>query len=277
MLNRMTEEELRAQLEAKIRDHLASTFELMRERRAEREVLSEEEWWSLVKGSEFHHSMAERLEEMKEQMLAGRHERIAAERACEAEESMIQMKVSEIFPVLFELRRESGETGSITDDEYHQASVGGSLSQIERGGKKMEGSLDQIQDPRKKAIVQKLSEMAKSDLPHLKRLQDPGVTEEDLTAFSDRSVGNLGELMELITAPMRRTPDPSELAESMETQTLFRPVGQAELDLIESSGWKEFPPRLPIQPIFYPVLELDRKSTRLNSSHTDISRMPSSA
>lgn len=38
------------------------------------------------------------------------------------------------------------------------------------------------------------------------------------------------------------------------TRTIFRPVGRAELALIEASGWREFPPRLPIQPIFYPVL-----------------------
>jgi len=36
--------------------------------------------------------------------------------------------------------------------------------------------------------------------------------------------------------------------------TLFRPVGQAELDLIRASGFTAFPPRLPGQPIFYPVL-----------------------
>lgn len=35
--------------------------------------------------------------------------------------------------------------------------------------------------------------------------------------------------------------------------TLFRPVGTEELQLIEKSGWREFPPRLPDQPIFYPV------------------------
>jgi len=39
-----------------------------------------------------------------------------------------------------------------------------------------------------------------------------------------------------------------------ETTTLYRPVGQQELDLIRSSGHREFPPRLPHQPIFYPVL-----------------------
>ena len=36
--------------------------------------------------------------------------------------------------------------------------------------------------------------------------------------------------------------------------TLYRPVGTKELRLIEKSGWREFPPRLPEQPIFYPVL-----------------------
>lgn len=35
---------------------------------------------------------------------------------------------------------------------------------------------------------------------------------------------------------------------------LYRPVGTAELRLIEESGWREYPPRLRSQPIFYPVL-----------------------
>lgn len=35
--------------------------------------------------------------------------------------------------------------------------------------------------------------------------------------------------------------------------TLFRPVNQAELDLVKDLEWKAFPPRLPGQPIFYPV------------------------
>ncbi|MBR6850018.1 MAG: hypothetical protein IKM88_07280 [Lachnospiraceae bacterium] len=35
---------------------------------------------------------------------------------------------------------------------------------------------------------------------------------------------------------------------------LYRPVGTKELELIERSGYRAFPPRLPDQPIFYPVL-----------------------
>lgn len=40
----------------------------------------------------------------------------------------------------------------------------------------------------------------------------------------------------------------------IETVTLYRPVGKKELALIEQSGFTAFPPRLPEQPIFYPVL-----------------------
>ncbi len=36
--------------------------------------------------------------------------------------------------------------------------------------------------------------------------------------------------------------------------TLYRPVEQKGLDLIEESGWRRFPPRLSWRPIFYPVL-----------------------
>ncbi len=42
-----------------------------------------------------------------------------------------------------------------------------------------------------------------------------------------------------------------------ETVTLYRPVGQAELNLIAETGHRAFPPRLPDQPIFYPVCNED--------------------
>ena len=41
------------------------------------------------------------------------------------------------------------------------------------------------------------------------------------------------------------------------TKTLYRPVGRRELELIRDSGWTRFPPRLPEQPIFYPVENLE--------------------
>ena len=45
------------------------------------------------------------------------------------------------------------------------------------------------------------------------------------------------------------------MSEKKELVVLYRPVGQQELDLIRLSGNSRFPPRLPGQPIFYPVLE----------------------
>jgi hypothetical protein len=39
--------------------------------------------------------------------------------------------------------------------------------------------------------------------------------------------------------------------------TLWRPVGPHELELIRRADMRAFPPRLPDQPIFYPVLSED--------------------
>jgi hypothetical protein len=38
-----------------------------------------------------------------------------------------------------------------------------------------------------------------------------------------------------------------------DTITLYRPTGPKELELVRSTGFTKWPPRLPEQPIFYPV------------------------
>ena len=38
-----------------------------------------------------------------------------------------------------------------------------------------------------------------------------------------------------------------------EVVTLYRPTGPKELELVRASGFKKWSPRLPEQPIFYPV------------------------
>ena len=48
-----------------------------------------------------------------------------------------------------------------------------------------------------------------------------------------------------------RAPGPFDHPESVE---LWRPTGPAELALVEEGGFRAWPPRLPEQPIFYPVL-----------------------
>ncbi len=51
-------------------------------------------------------------------------------------------------------------------------------------------------------------------------------------------------------------PPPSHNADVAQDSVtiLYRPVGNAELELIKDSSFRRFPPRLPSQPIFYPVL-----------------------
>ena len=44
---------------------------------------------------------------------------------------------------------------------------------------------------------------------------------------------------------------------TLATTTLWRPVGPEELELIRQAGMRAFPPRLPEQPIFYPVVTED--------------------
>jgi hypothetical protein len=54
------------------------------------------------------------------------------------------------------------------------------------------------------------------------------------------------------------------VAPESETVTLWRPAGPAELAelaLVEASGWREWPPRLPEQPFFYPVLNEEYAAT----------------
>ncbi|MBB6419184.1 hypothetical protein HDC93_004786 [Streptomyces sp. AK010] len=41
------------------------------------------------------------------------------------------------------------------------------------------------------------------------------------------------------------------------TTTLWHPTGPKELDLVRDLDWRAWPPRLPEQPIFYPVLNED--------------------
>ncbi|QNP71386.1 hypothetical protein IAG44_19410 [Streptomyces roseirectus] len=50
------------------------------------------------------------------------------------------------------------------------------------------------------------------------------------------------------------------MSTSTPTTTLWRPTGPEELALVEASGWVAWPPRLPEQPIFYPVLNEDYAS-----------------
>jgi len=54
---------------------------------------------------------------------------------------------------------------------------------------------------------------------------------------------------------------------------LYRPMGQKEFDLVVQSNYTKFPPRLPEQPIFYPVLNLEyaRQISKWNVDNEGIS------
>ncbi len=47
------------------------------------------------------------------------------------------------------------------------------------------------------------------------------------------------------------------MSDDVSTTVLWRPTGPRERELVRASGWRAWPPRLPDQPIFYPVLNED--------------------
>ncbi len=62
------------------------------------------------------------------------------------------------------------------------------------------------------------------------------------------------EISDLRSDPRAPGPGGVGLLTQEEFVTLWRPIGPAELHLIRETGMRAFPPRLPEQPIFYPVL-----------------------
>ena len=78
--------------------------------------------------------------------------------------------------------------------------------------------------------------------------------------MSQRECGNLAILFrenccnDVLSVAILAVKQFKNVMKSENITFLYRPVNQAELDLIEQSGWSKFPPRLPEQPIFYPVI-----------------------
>jgi hypothetical protein len=90
-----------------------------------------------------------------------------------------------------------------------------------------------------------------------------------LTALSVSALGRCGKAEHLLRAAITgkqpgrsagaalRHRNSISIARLMKAVTLYRPVGSRERQLIEETGWTMFPPRLPEQPIFYPVMNED--------------------
>jgi hypothetical protein len=91
-----------------------------------------------------------------------------------------------------------------------------------------------------------------------------------IVLLADRDIGRLHRALDLAAKDWRDLlvaagladedwPDKldRELGPDTATTVLWRPTGPEELELVRQSGWRAWPPRLPGQPIFYPVLNED--------------------
>jgi MGT family glycosyltransferase len=92
-------------------------------------------------------------------------------------------------------------------------------------------------------------------LPHEatpERLREAAAAVLGEPAFRERA-RELGATLRAAGGYVRAADEVIDFARQ-EAVTLFRPTGEQELVLIRDSGWRAFPPRLPDQPFFYPVL-----------------------
>lgn len=80
--------------------------------------------------------------------------------------------------------------------------------------------------------------------------QNPSSADGTWLALGQGWQERLGEFIQGLDAVRLGEADPGS---PPGTVTLYRPVGQVELDLIAGTGYGRFPPRLAEQPIFYPV------------------------
>ena len=63
--------------------------------------------------------------------------------------------------------------------------------------------------------------------------------------------------MSVATLPLAFAAEHRYVGATSRSMILYRPTGLAELKLVAATDWTAWPPRLPDQPIFYPVLTLD--------------------
>lgn len=88
--------------------------------------------------------------------------------------------------------------------------------------------------------------------PHIVSMVKGGCSVEELAAHLERLSMGLGP-----GSPASRAHSHEFAVQIVgtlrETITMYRPVGPKELKLLEETGFTRWPPRLPEQPIFYPV------------------------
>jgi hypothetical protein len=103
-------------------------------------------------------------------------------------ESLAKAKAADIWPYLEQVRAERGESGPLTDDQLHIASIRQSRGSIRNSLSKMRSVIGSRGNPRLDSILAGFVEDGEADLEAMAAFEDPNLTEASFEAASAQVV-----------------------------------------------------------------------------------------
>lgn len=204
----MDQKELVRQLEAHFRKQDQAVHDHRKQVHAERQSLSDEEWWEqLVANTKgIRPEMLAIFERNKAEMIAKRFQTVSSEEGFR--EKQIQRRTMELLPYVSAVRADREETGDLTEDQIHIASMRKSSQEIDSGLTKLEAGRDKVADPRRREMLDLLIEDGRAHQQDSAQFQDPAnLTDEKWDEHSGRLVDRMEKFSERLQEIMKRKPE----------------------------------------------------------------------
>ena len=200
----MDQREMLRQLEEHFRHEDERLAEHRQRVREQQEAISDEEWWEEAKAKmgKMRPEFLEMMERNKAEMIKNRSLNFLSDETFR--ERRIKRQAAELLPFVAALRSESEASGDITSDEIAKASMRMSAKQIDSGLSKMEQNAHKIEDPWRRQMVEKFTELGREDQKDLQRFQgDEPLTDELVNEVTDKLLERSHEMMEYMRTHRR--------------------------------------------------------------------------
>lgn len=193
-------------LEAQVRRRLSVQYEDFVNRKSPSfpdQELNDEDWWKhFLEG--IAPSRRELYEEQKELFLESRKSAPRLEWTPEMLEQIIESELKQLMPEVIAVRGSS--TGTLTDDEFHQAHMLATNRQIELARNRFRESAASTPPGHRKDVLSLFAENIAMDQEDLRLIQATGASEQDVNAASERIAARLDALTNRILS-RRKSPE----------------------------------------------------------------------